>query len=212
VSAEGGKTLREGLDATVALAAGSLFALLSVLVHWHGTRALDRRTWRERWFGGGSRRSRRGVGEVSRALSPLSFAIAGGLAATWLERDRRREAAEAILGTALLATLADPVLKAPFRRRRPPEMWLAKGSDSSFPSGHSMAACAVPAVLGYTLARERLIPPAGGTALAVAPPLVVGATRLYLRKHWATDVLAGWMAGLAIAAAAAAWYELRRGT
>jgi len=211
VSAEGGKTLREGLDATVALAAGSLFALLSVLVHWHGTRALDRRTWRERWFGG-SRRSRRGVGEVSRALSPLSFAIAGGLAATWLERDRRREAAEAILGTALLATLADPVLKAPFRRRRPPEMWLAKGSDSSFPSGHSMAACAVPAVLGYTLARERLIPPAGGTALAVAPPLVVGATRLYLRKHWATDVLAGWMAGLAIAAAAAAWYELRRGT
>ena len=211
MSAEGGKTLREGLDATVALAAGSLFALLSVLVHWHGTRALDRRTWRERWFGG-SRRSRRGVGEVSRALSPLSFAIAGGLAATWLERDRRREAAEAILGTALLATLADPVLKAPFRRRRPPEMWLAKGSDSSFPSGHSMAACAVPAVLGYTLARERLIPPAGGTALAVAPPLVVGATRLYLRKHWATDVLAGWMAGLAIAAAAAAWYELRRGT
>lgn len=211
MSAEGGKTLREGLDATVALAAGSLFALLSVLVHWHGTRALDRRTWRERWFGG-SRRSRRGVGEVSRALSPLSFAIAGGLAAAWLERDRRREAAEAILGTALLATLADPVLKAPFRRRRPPEMWLAKGSDSSFPSGHSMAACAVPAVLGYTLARERLIPPAGGTALAVAPPLVVGATRLYLRKHWATDVLAGWMAGLAIAAAAAAWYELRRGT
>jgi len=75
-----------------------------------------------------------------------------------------------------------------------------------------VAACAVPAVLGYTLARERLIPPAGGTALAVAPPLVVGATRLYLRKHWATDVLAGWMAGLAIAAAAAAWYELRRGT
>ena len=211
MSAEGGKTLREGLDATVALAAGSLFALLSVLVHWHGTRALDRRTWRERWFGG-SRRSRRGVGEVSRALSPLSFAIAGWLAAAWLERDRRREAAEAILGTALLATLADPVLKAPFRRRRPPEMWLAKGSDSSFPSGHSMAACAVPAVLGYTLARERLIPPAGGTALAVAPPLVVGATRLYLRKHWATDVLAGWMAGLAIAAAAAAWYELRRGT
>jgi len=131
-------------------------------------------------------------------LSPLTFGVAGSIVALLLRAKRRREASDSILASAALASLADPGLKAPFRRRRPPEMWLAKGSDSSFPSGHSMSACAVPTIVAYVLARERLISPATGVALATIPALGVGVTRLYLRKHWATDVLAGWAAGLAL--------------
>jgi hypothetical protein len=61
---------------TVALAASAVFGLLSVLVHWHRTRAVDRRSWRKRWFGRTSRRSRRRVERVSRALSPLAVCAA----------------------------------------------------------------------------------------------------------------------------------------
>jgi membrane-associated phospholipid phosphatase len=211
VSGEAGGSGREGLDVTVALAASSVFGLLSVLVHWHRTRAVDRRSWRKRWFGRTSRRSRRRVERVSRVLSPLAFGAAGGAAAALLYEDGRHEAAEAMLATAALGALGDHVLKAPFRRRRPPESWFGNGWDSSFPSGHSMAACAVPAVLGYTLFRERMVPPAGGVAMAVIPPVIVGGARLFVRKHWATDVVAGWAAGLAAAGVAAAWYEVRRG-
>jgi len=210
VTRKSGHPLREGLDIGVALAASGVFGLLSILVHRHGTRAVDWRSWRKRWFGRTSRHSRRRVERVSRALSPLAFGAAGGVAAALLFEGTRHEAAEATLAAAALGALGDHVLKAPFRRRRPPESWFAKGSDSSFPSGHSMAACAVPVILGYTLSRERLVPSAGGVAIAVVPPVIVGGARLFVRKHWATDVVAGWAAGLAVAGIAAAWYELRR--
>ncbi len=201
----------EGLDVAVALGASGAFALLSVLVHVHGTRSFDRRVWHKRWPGRRSRRSKRVVEQISRALAPLTFGVAGSIVALLLRAKRRREASDSVLASAALASLADPGLKAPFRRRRPPEMWLAKGSDSSFPSGHSMSACAVPTIVAYVLARERLISPSTGVALATIPALGVGVTRLYLRKHWATDVLAGWAAGLALASGAAAWYESRGG-
>ncbi|PYQ38952.1 MAG: hypothetical protein DMF77_22910 [Acidobacteria bacterium] len=201
----------EGLDVAVAVAASGAFAVLSILMHVHSTRSFDRRAWRMRWPGPRSRRPRRTVERISGALSPLTFGFAGSVVALLLRAKRRREASDSVLASSALASLADPALKASFRRRRPPEMWLSRSSDSSFPSGHSMSACAVPAILSYVLARERLISPAGAMALATIPPLGVGITRLYLHKHWATDVLAGWAAGLAFAGGAAAWYESRGG-
>jgi undecaprenyl-diphosphatase len=131
----------------------------------------------------------------------------GGATALLLQPRKRRKASQSVAAAVLGALLADHGLKAPFRRRRPPAAWFAHGSDSSFPSGHSMAAAAVPATVGYVLSREGLITAGGGTSLALVPPLAVGALRLYLRKHWLSDVLAGWTAGLAIAATAVAWYE-----
>lgn len=117
----------------------------------------------------------------------------------------------AILG-GLLLSLA---LKTGFDRPRP-EL-VSHGSTiytSSFPSGHSMLAAVVYLTGGALLAvahrRRRVrIYLIGWSVLAT---LLVGVSRVYLGVHWPSDVLAGWAAGSAWAAACwlmAQWLQER---
>ena len=69
----------------------------------------------------------------------------------------------------------------------------------SFPSGHSsgsMITYGVLAVLAW-----QYLPPilniSGGVVLG-ALPFVVGVSRVYLKVHYATDVVAGWLLGLLV--------------
>jgi undecaprenyl-diphosphatase len=43
--------------------------------------------------------------------------------------------------------------------------------------------------------------------VALAVPVASGIGRLYLDRHWSSDVVAGWLAGLSVAAACAGVYE-----
>jgi undecaprenyl-diphosphatase len=76
---------------------------------------------------------------------------------------------------------------------------LSEAFTTSFPSGHSFLSAVVYLTLGVLLAaatqRRRL----KVYVLAVAGILtvIVGFSRLYLGMHYPTDILAGWMAGLA---------------
>jgi undecaprenyl-diphosphatase len=73
------------------------------------------------------------------------------------------------------------------------------GDSFSFPSGHALGAMAIYGNLGWLLVR---LAPNQRTArfiLAAALGLAIGIglTRVYLRVHYPSDVLAGWLAGLA---------------
>jgi membrane-associated phospholipid phosphatase len=80
-----------------------------------------------------------------------------------------------------------------------------------FPSGHAFGPGAVGMTAAYVLAREGIARP--GTALPVAAvlPLATSGGRVLQEKHWASDVLGGYLGGLALAAACAAAYEAARG-
>jgi undecaprenyl-diphosphatase len=87
------------------------------------------------------------------------------------------------------------------RPRPPMHLWLTSASSSAFPSGHATQSLATYAA--FALVCGALLPRARRPALVVAVLLAagVGWSRVYLGVHWATDVLAGWLA-------AASWVAL----
>jgi len=78
---------------------------------------------------------------------------------------------------------------------------------SSFPSGHSMLSAVVyltgGALLAVAHAARRVRLYLIGCSILATP--LVGVSRVYLGVHWPGDVLAGWAAGAAWAAAAGSW-------
>jgi undecaprenyl-diphosphatase len=107
------------------------------------------------------------------------------------------EAIGLLLG-AVAVLLAVHVVKAAVDRPRPPHP-LAGATLSAFPSGHA-AYSTVYVALALTATRvlDRLASRATLVMAAIAVAAAIGASRVYLRVHWFSDVVAGWALGAAI--------------
>ena len=110
-------------------------------------------------------------------------------------KGRREEALLALYGMGG-AVLIDVIMKFIFHRPRP-ELWprLVVENGASFPSGHSTMAAALATFAVILLWHTRWRWPV--LALALAYALLMGYSRMVLGVHFPTDVLAGWMTGLA---------------
>ncbi|MFL5386763.1 MAG: phosphatase PAP2 family protein [Longimicrobiaceae bacterium] len=127
------------------------------------------------------------------------------------ERPRsRRTGAGAVFLAGVVATALNPtfdnVLPQPpappgHRSRRKPV----------FPSGHAFGPSAVSLAAAYVLSRERLARPGIAFPTALAIPAVTAGARMMQEKHWASDVLGGYLGGAAVAAACLAAYEAASG-
>ena len=101
-------------------------------------------------------------------------------------------------GAIELYSLAKHVVDRP---RPPMHLWLTSASSSAFPSGHATQSLSTFAALALVSAAVAPIARRPGLALAAVVAAGVGWSRVYLGVHWATDVLAGWLA-------AACWVAL----
>jgi undecaprenyl-diphosphatase len=120
----------------------------------------------------------------------------------WREGFARGSIAMPLAAAFLLSVVLTTLVKYMVRRRRPKGQWggLYRRTDPhSFPSGHASRAAALTLVV---LARGLPWP---GLALAVWS-LLVGFSRVALGVHYLLDVAAGYLLGLAIGGAVAAWF------
>lgn len=133
------------------------------------------------------------------ALGSVSVLVLIALIAVGMLVMQRQRLQAGLLALALGGGLfLSEMLKGVFERTRPPEIYHAAGFlNASFPSGHALLSTVFYLTLGAILARvmkrrrEKVYALAVGLLLA----LLVGATRVYLGVHWASDVLAGWFLG-----------------
>lgn len=138
--------------------------------------------------------------------------VAVGSTFLWVTRHHY---SAALLWVAMVgAGVINAALKNTFDRPRPQlfEWRTDYVGLSSFPSGHAMTSMVVYATLAYLVVRlepsRRLRRLTLGVAAAVV--LLIGLTRLYLGVHYPSDVLAGYVAGLAWATVCALGIEAVR--
>ncbi len=140
---------------------------------------------------------------------PLTMRLLVAAAVAWLLWRRAWRLAVWAAATTAASGLIGWAVKAVVARARPalPDP-VAHAPGFSFPSGHAMTAATCCTVLLLVLS-PALRPAWRRTVRAVAglSVLGVGFTRVALGVHWVSDVLGGWLLGLALVAATAWAFE-----
>ncbi|HEY0670555.1 MAG TPA: phosphatase PAP2 family protein [Sphingobacteriaceae bacterium] len=104
-----------------------------------------------------------------------------------------------IPAVALSSVLVMSLLKMLFNRPRPLIPLLEPASGLSFPSGHAMSSVTFYGLIIYFIWRQKkLIRPIriGIVAFLIFFILAIGISRVYLRVHYASDVIAGFCVGV----------------
>ena len=141
---------------------------------------------------------------ITAAGGPILIPIGIAIVVTLLALRRVRTAV--IYGAALLgASLATQVLKVSIGRVRPPEEAAVEASGFSFPSGHTLNGTVTYGLIALLVWRSdlpvwvrRVVAIALGTLV-----VLIGLSRIALGVHYPSDVVGGWLGGLAVVAVVA---------
>jgi undecaprenyl-diphosphatase len=183
----------------VGIAAVVAFAALAGIVSGGATQALDESALR--WFE--ARRSP-ALDEIMIEITTLGNGVVLIMlvftASVFLWLTSHRWSVYLLIAGMIGGKLLNTFLKTSFDRTRPGVVeWLYDATSPSFPSGHAMGAFITYGTVAYLVGRI------GPTArlrhatwfIATLIILAVGISRIYLGVHYPSDVLAGFLAGLA---------------
>jgi membrane-associated phospholipid phosphatase len=211
-------SLRLTVAATLALALLVPVALLAVLVvgDWPPLHHLDEAVSNAlHGFAVGHRGWVRAMIVWSYVFDPNPLRVAAAVLALWLWR--WRHSARLALWVVLTMTtggVLGVVLKLLVGRHRPDLLDpVARAAGYSFPSGHALnnaLAAGVFLLVLLPFVRDRPRWRAALWTVVVLVPLITGFCRVGLGVHFASDVVAGWLLGIAVVAATAAGFEAWR--
>lgn len=150
---------------------------------------------------------------VSFLGKPIFLLAVVGIPAVWMLRKGEGRIAVYLVVTSISGGIVDTILKVVVNRPRPTYNGapLNEAYGNSFPSGHSLASvvcygAVLLVVMPYLAARLRR-PAILATALLV---LAIGMSRLGLGVHYTSDVLGGYILGIAWLVAATAAFSIWR--
>ena len=137
------------------------------------------------------------------------------MGAIWQSAIKHRVLAVAWLAVALGGGFINGATKEIIQRERPIATRrdpVAHEENASYPSGHSMGSAIGYGMLGYALILPQRHRPrrVGVILLMIAIVLCVGFSRIYLRAHWFSDVVAGWTSGVCWLFFCLGWLERYR--
>lgn len=144
-----------------------------------------------------------GVFRAITSLGSVTFIVCADLALTGVGLRKQRDGRDLLIFNLvnISGVLMMQILKLIFGRERPPRPWLGTADGFSFPSGHSLMTALFYGFILFMLIRTGKVCPGRKRLIAVillgCLPVLVGLSRVYLGVHYASDVLAGWAAGVA---------------
>ena len=148
---------------------------------------------------------------ATNVFSPMVLRVAVLVLVIWLVRRRAVALAWWAGATMAVGGILGALLKLLVGRDRPSLLDpVAQAAGYSFPSGHALNAALAAAVFTLVLLPFTEGRPGRRAALwaaAVGMPLISGLTRIGLGVHYTSDVIAGWLLGVAVAALTTAAYE-----
>lgn len=154
---------------------------------------------------------------LTRLGDPLTLSTLCIVVAAALSLAGRRWLALAWALTVVGGGALNMLLKLVFARIRPVHDGIVPAEGYSFPSGHSSGSVVVYGMLAYLA--MRLLPPRWHVPAALAVSALaatIGASRMFLRVHYPSDVLAGfalgaaWLAVCVVSVEVTRWYRKGR--
>jgi membrane-associated phospholipid phosphatase len=215
---ENSLSLRLTVAATLAVVLLVPFSLVAVLVagDWTPLHNLDLSVSTTlHTFAVGHRGWVRAMVVWSFVFDPNSLRVAALALAVWLWRAKHAPAlAWWVVVTMTAGGLLGVVLKLLVSRHRPELLDpVARAAGYSFPSGHALnnaLAAGVFLLVLLPFVRDRPRWRVLLWTLAIVIPLITGLTRIGLGVHFTSDVVAGWLMGVAVVAATAAGFQAWR--